>query len=64
VQYHRQGWEAHFRSGEDHCRSIANNAWDACRDSAYFPDPLQPIKIPSHYDFLLITGEMASSLFR
>jgi hypothetical protein len=28
------------------------------------PDPLQPIKIPSHYDFLLITGEMASSPFR
>jgi hypothetical protein len=27
-------------------------------------DPLQPIKIPSHYDFLLITGEMASSPFR
>jgi hypothetical protein len=28
------------------------------------PDLLQPIKIPSHYDFLLITGEMASSPFR
>jgi len=40
---------------------LRNNAQQTRRDSAYFSVQLQPIKVPAHYAFLLITDEMASS---
>ncbi len=40
---------------------LRNNAQQTRRDSAYFSVQLQPIKVPAHYAFLLITQEMASS---
>ena len=43
---------------------LRNNAQQTRRDSAYFSVQLQPIKVPAHYAFLLITDVMASSRLR